>query len=66
MAVGAPGGPRRKKGYGMDRGKNRAKAEAYRQSDKGRLARQMQMMNPETRMHRKMMRDAHRKMKAGF
>lgn len=43
-------------------GERRAKEQQYRQSDKGRMARKMYGMRPDVKLHRKMIRDAKRKM----
>jgi hypothetical protein len=60
--VGVPGGPR---SHGHTH-KNKAKADQYRHSEAGMMARHLRNMNPEVKAHRKALRDAHRKLKGGF
>lgn len=47
-------------------GAQRARQEAYRQSDKGRLARKMYNLDPMVRAKKAARRRAKRQMKAGF
>lgn len=46
--------------------KNRAKAQAYRQSDKGRQARRMYLAQPEVKARMSVRRAVKRKLKKGY
>ena len=47
-------------------GNNRAKQAAYRQSDKGRMARKMYLMQPEVQAKMAARREIKKKMKRGY
>lgn len=62
MPVGVPGGPRsHHRGPG-----NKAKASAYRHSEKGMMAKRTRDANPEHRARVKARRDIKRRMKGGY
>jgi hypothetical protein len=63
MGVGAPGGPRPR---GIRHGGNKAKAAAYRHSEKGMMTRKMRLMDPQVKAHNALRRAVKRQMKAGF